>query len=84
MSDLSPQEVQVIVQRALKEGPFAMRQLAQASGLSYAALRAWSAGDRIPQPESLRQLALGLKARAAKLQELAEQLERTAGEASES
>lgn len=80
MTDLSPREVQVIVQRALKEGPFAMRQLAEESGLSYAALRAWSAGDRTPQPESLRQLAAGLRKRGEQLGELANELEKAAGE----
>lgn len=70
----------MIVQRALKDGTFSMRELAAASGLSYAALRAWSAGDRIPQRKSLRQLAEGLRKRGAHLEELAEELEKAAGE----
>lgn len=80
MPDIPPEEVQVIVQRALRDAPFAMRQWAEDSGLSYGALRAWSSGDRIPQPESLRQLAVGLRKRQAALGRLAEELERIAGQ----
>jgi transcriptional regulator with XRE-family HTH domain len=80
MGDISPQEVQVIVQRALRDGTFSMRELAEESGLSYAALRAWSAGDRTPQPESLRNLASGLRRRMEMLGELAAELEKAAGE----
>ncbi|CAN5634879.1 hypothetical protein BH23GEM7_BH23GEM7_27210 [soil metagenome] len=70
----------MIVQRALKEGPFAMRQLAKDSGLSYAALRAWASGLRTPQPEYLRKLAVGFRRRSQELEKLADQLERAGGE----
>lgn len=72
------EEVQVLVQRVLKEGPFAMRQLAERSGLSYAALRAWASGQRIPQPESLEKLAGGLEQQAGQLVVLAGEVRRAA------
>lgn len=65
----------MIVQRALSEGPFMLKQLAEEAGLSYDALRSWATGRRTPQPESLRQLADGLRRRAEVLQELAGELE---------
>ena len=68
----------MLVQRVLREGPFAMRQLAEESGLSYAALRAWASGQRIPQPDSLEKLAGGLQRQAEQLQELAEEVRRAA------
>lgn len=77
---IHPSEVQLVIRRALKEGRFAMRQLAEDSGLSYASLRAWSAGDRVPQPESLRQLAAGLRKRCDVLRKLADELEKAAAQ----
>ena len=68
----------MLVQRVLKEGPFAMRQLAERSGLSYAALRAWASGQRVPQRESLDKLAEGLKSQGDVLHKLAEEIQRAA------
>lgn len=66
------------VQEVLKEAPFAMRQLAAESQLSYDVLRSWRSGRRRANPESARRLAAGLAARAEKLQNLARELRRTA------
>lgn len=64
------------VRRALREGPFAMRQLAADSGLSYDVLRSWRSGRRRPNPESVRKLADGLSRRSDVLRELARELRR--------
>jgi transcriptional regulator with XRE-family HTH domain len=62
------------VRRALKDGPFAMRQLAAESGLSYDVLRSWRTGRRRPNRESIRKLAAGLARRADRLKGLAGEL----------
>lgn len=62
------------VRRALKDGPFAMRQLAAESGLSYDVLRSWRTGRRHPNRESIRKLAAGLTDRADRLKSLAGEL----------
>ncbi|NJD10677.1 MAG: hypothetical protein FIB01_09680 [Gemmatimonadetes bacterium] len=66
------------VRRVLREAPFAMRQLASESRLSYDVLRSWRSGRRQANPESARRLADGLAARAEKLQDLVRELRRTA------
>lgn len=65
-----------VVRRVLREGPFAMRQLAQDSGLSYDVLRSWRSGRRRPNPESVRKLADGIARRSELLRELARDLRR--------
>lgn len=62
------------VRKALREGPFAMRQLAADSGLSYDVLRSWRSGRRRPNPESVRKLADGLSRRSDSLRDLAREL----------
>ena len=64
------------VRKALREGPFAMRQLASDSGLSYDVLRSWRSGRRRPNPDSVRKLAEGLSRRSDSLRELARELRR--------
>ena len=64
------------VRRALRDGPFAMRQLASDCGLSYDVLRSWRSGRRKPNRESVRKLALGLARRADRLRALAADLRR--------
>lgn len=66
------------VQEVLREAPFAMRQLASESALSYDVLRSWRSGRRRANPESARRLAAGLAARAERLQALARDLRRAA------
>ena len=64
------------VRKALREGPFAMRQLASDSGLSYDVLRSWRSGRRRPNPDSVRKLAEGLSRCSDSLRELARELRR--------
>lgn len=64
------------VRKALREGPFAMRQLAGDSGLSYDVLRSWRSGRRRPNADSVRKLAEGLSRRSDMLRELARDLRR--------
>jgi hypothetical protein len=62
------------VRRALRDGPFAMRQLAADAGLSYDVLRSWRSGRRRPNRDSVRKLASGLARRADRLAALATEL----------
>ena len=62
------------VRRALRDGPFAMRQLAADAGLSYDVLRSWRSGRRRPNRDSVRKLASGLARRADRLAALASEL----------
>ena len=64
------------VRRALRDAPFAMRQLASDSGLSYDVLRSWRSGRRRPNRESVRKLATGLSRRAEQLRTLASELKK--------
>ena len=64
------------VRRALRDAPFAMRQLASDSGLSYDVLRSWRSGRRKPNRDSARKLAAGLSRRAEQLRMLATELTR--------
>jgi transcriptional regulator with XRE-family HTH domain len=73
----------MLVQRALKEGPFSMRQLAETMMLSYGVLRAWAMGRRTPKPDNLEQLAAGFEKRAAILTDLAAELRQAAGPTSD-
>lgn len=70
----------MIVQRALKEGPVAMRRLAEETGISYGVLRAWAAGRRTPTNENLRRLAAGFRQHSDQLRHLADELDRAAEE----
>ena len=65
-----------VVRKVLREGPFAMRQLAADSGLSYDVLRSWRSGRRRPNPESVRKLADGIARRSDALRDLARDLRR--------
>lgn len=71
---MEPEQLHQTVQTVLKEAPFAMRQLAAESQLSYDVLRSWRSGRRRANPDSARRLAAGLAARAEKLQALAREL----------
>jgi hypothetical protein len=75
---LATEALHETVQQVLREAPFAMRQLASESQLSYDVLRSWRSGRRRANPDSARRLADGLAARAEKLQTLARDLRRTA------
>lgn len=67
-----------LVQRALRDGPFSMRQLAEDAGLKYDVLRAWAIGRRAPMPENLSRIASGFEARAARLNAIAAELREAA------
>jgi transcriptional regulator with XRE-family HTH domain len=54
-------------------------QIARDSGLSEATVWAWLKETRNPSPDSMRQLAAGLRKRGARLERLADELDRAAG-----
>jgi len=62
------------IARILHDAPFAMRQLASDSGLSYDVLRSWRSGRRRPSRTSALRLADGLERRGEDLGGLARQL----------
>jgi transcriptional regulator with XRE-family HTH domain len=66
------------IRRVLREAPFAMRQLAADSGLSYDVLRSWRSGRRRPSRQSAQRLAAGLERRGEQLLGLAQELRREA------
>jgi hypothetical protein len=68
-----------LVQCALRDGPFSMRQLAEDAGLKYDVLRAWAIGRRAPMPNNLLRIASGFEARAQRLVALAAELRKVAG-----
>lgn len=45
------------MQQALRSLAASLRQVAEETGMSYATLKAWSAGVRTPSAENLRQIA---------------------------
>jgi transcriptional regulator with XRE-family HTH domain len=67
-----------VIRQVLREGPFAMRQLAADSGLSYDVLRSWRSGRRRPSRQSAQRLAAGLERRGERLLSLSRQLRRAA------
>ena len=69
-------ELEDSVRKALRDAPFAMRQLAAESGLSYDVLRSWRSGRRKPNRESIRKLATGLTRRADRLRTIALELKK--------
>lgn len=71
-------EVSKLVQRVLKESSFSMRQMANLTGNSYAALRTWSIGHRVPTEEGLLRLALAFEVHADRLREMARELREAA------
>jgi transcriptional regulator with XRE-family HTH domain len=66
------------IRRVLREAPFAMRQLAADSGLSYDVLRSWRSGRRRPSRQSAQRLAAGLERRGEQLLGLARELRQEA------
>jgi hypothetical protein len=68
----------MLVRKIIRDSELPTTVLARDAQLSRVALQAWVAGKRTPQPESIHQLAEGLRARAARLVELAEQLDKAA------
>jgi transcriptional regulator with XRE-family HTH domain len=66
------------IRRVLRDAPFAMRQLAADSGLSYDVLRSWRGGRRRPSRQSAQRLAAGLERRGEQLLGLAQELRQEA------
>lgn len=77
---MTPEEVQMMVRKVIQDSGLSRALIARDSGLSWSALNLWIAKKRTPQPESVRQLATGLRTRAAKLEALAAELDTAAGE----
>ncbi|MBR9988870.1 MAG: hypothetical protein KFH98_03890 [Gemmatimonadetes bacterium] len=71
------------IRRVLRDAPFAMRQLAADSGLSYDVLRSWRSGRRRPSRSSARRLADGLERRGEQLLVLSRQLRQAAEDRTE-
>lgn len=69
-----------MVQGIIKASELPKSLLARDSGLSRYTLHSWIIEDRAPSGESMRQLATGLRTRAAKLEALAAELDGAAGE----
>lgn len=69
-----------LVERALRDGPFSMRQLADDASLKYDVLRAWAIGRRNPSSENLIKIAEGFERRAELLTQLGIELRRAARE----
>ena len=68
----------MLVRRVIQQSEIPQAVIARDAQLSRASLNSWLAERRTPQPESLKQLAGGLRARAARLVELAEELDKAA------
>ena len=70
----------MLVHQIIEDSGLPRTLISRDSGLSPDALHSWLSKRRTPQPESLRQLAAGLRQRGAHLNELAAELEKAAGE----
>lgn len=79
MSELknSRDEVARVVQDALREAPFSLRDLAEDMDGSYGTVREWSRGARTPTDASVERIAASLEGRARTLQRIAERLRQT-------
>ncbi len=75
---LTPQEVTMLVKEVIQESELPQALLARDSNLTPDALNHWMAGRRNPHRKSRHQLAEGLRKRAARLEELAERLDKAA------
>ena len=68
----------MLVKDVIQESELPKALLARDANLSWDALNSWLAERRVPQPDSLHQLAEGLRKRSARLAELADKLDRAA------
>jgi transcriptional regulator with XRE-family HTH domain len=59
-----PAKIQTVVREVIEESGLPRTLIAEDANLSRAAIIAWLAGTRTPQPESVAQLADGLERRA--------------------
>lgn len=67
-------KIQTAVREVIEESGLPRTLIAEDANLSRAAIIAWLAGTRTPQPESVAQLADGLEKRAEILQTLVRRL----------
>jgi transcriptional regulator with XRE-family HTH domain len=63
-----PEKVQSVVREVIEESGLPRTLIAEDANLSRASIIAWLAGTRMPQPESVAQLADGLERRAKIIQ----------------
>jgi transcriptional regulator with XRE-family HTH domain len=71
-----PEKIAAVVREVIEESGLPRTLIAEDAHLSRATLVTWLAGTRIPQPESVAQLADGLERRAKQLQLLVAKLRR--------
>lgn len=64
-----------IVPEALAAATPTLREVAARVGISYASVRAWRTGTRMPTAKGCRRLAAALRKQADKLHKMAEQVE---------
>ena len=64
-----------VLPEALAAATPTLRHIAARVGVSYASVRAWRTGARIPRPKGGRRLAAVLRRQAAKLSKLADRVE---------
>lgn len=69
-----------MIQEALKEGPFSLREIAEDMGGSYGTLREWSRGARTPSDENVGRIADAFERRARRLLEIARRMRQTIGD----
>jgi transcriptional regulator with XRE-family HTH domain len=69
-----PAEVQTVVREVIEESGLTRTQIAEDANLSRATMIAWLAGTRVPQPETVAQLADGLERRANQIASLVKKL----------
>ncbi|WP_420125908.1 helix-turn-helix domain-containing protein [Longimicrobium sp.] len=63
-----PDKVQIVVREVIEESGLPRTLIAEDADVSRAAIIAWLAGTRTPQPESVARLADGLEKRAKLIQ----------------
>jgi len=73
-------EVGELIERVLDQATFTMRQVAELAGVTYTTVRRWKTRTRVPDADSRRRLASAFRKHAARLQELARELEESVGE----
>jgi hypothetical protein len=69
----------MVTKKALRALAPSLRQLAEDEGVPYATLKAWSAGIRVPEADSMDKLTAVLRKRAKLLERLAVDLENVEG-----
>lgn len=68
-----------MLRKALKVATPSLREIAQAAGLSYHAIRLYQAGIRTPEAAVVRRLVKALRGQSRELAKLADELEAAAG-----